>query len=460
MEVNRSISLSQLQQVLGNTLRSNTNLQNVWVTAELSDLRVAGGHCYMELIEKDLGGNTVAKLRAMIWASNLLPLRRKFYSSTGRDISNGLKVMLRGSVSHHNVYGLSFVISDIDPSYTMGDMERLRREILERLQREGILDKNKKLSIPKGSQRIAVISAAGAAGYGDFINQLNSNSEGFKFYPFLFPAVMQGDRTSGSVRCALELVESTIDLWDCVVIIRGGGATTDLNGFDDYELARRIALFPIPVIVGIGHERDRTVLDEIACVRCKTPTAVAAYLIDLLRTSYSIVVDHVRRIAKYSSERLQGENYRLAGIEASIPVIVKARLLKSEKRLNELAYGLEKGTSRVLSRHSDKLLKLVHTLEINVSKFQGREKEQLKMLNYRFEKAIGSFVERRSTQLHNIENMIRILSPENTLKRGYSITRVDGKALRNAITVNEGSVIETTLAKGTIVSTVSGINEK
>lgn len=454
MEVNKSISLTQLQQILGYTIRRNQDLQNVWVTAELSDLRVAGGHCYMELIEKDVSGNTTAKLRAMIWSNTLTPLRRKFYTATGRDISNGLKVMVRGSVNHHNLYGLSFVITDIDPSYTMGDMERLRREILEKLHREGILERNKELSIPYAPQRIAVISAPGAAGYGDFINQLNSNTDGFKFYLFLFPAVMQGDKTSASVRCALEMVESTVDLWDCVVIIRGGGATTDLNGFDDYELAKCVALFPLPVIVGIGHERDRTVLDEIACVRCKTPTAVAAYLIDSLRTAYSLAVDRVRKIAKYSSDRLKGETYRLASIEASLPVIVETRLLRTEKHLNDLVHGLERGCSRILARQNERLQELTHLFEIGVSKVQGREKERLSMLKFRYEKALERFHEKPRVQLQNIENMIRILSPENTLRRGYSITRLDGKAVRDVKNVKVGSVIETRLIDGIMVAEV------
>lgn len=458
MEVNRSITLSQLQQILGNTIRMNPNMQNVWVTAELSDLRVAGGHCYMELIEKDSKGSTCAKMRAMIWANMLMPLRSKFYASTGRDIANGIKVMVRGSVNHHSLYGLSFVISDIDPSYTMGDMERLRREILERLQREGILENNKKLNMPVAPQRVAVVSAAGAAGYGDFINQLNSNPDGFVFYPFLFPAVMQGDRTSASVRRALQMVESTIDLWDCVVIIRGGGATTDLNGFDEYELAKSVALFPLPVVVGIGHERDRTVLDEIACVRCKTPTAVASYLIDMLRVAYSGAVDNVHRIARYASERLKGENYRLATVEASLPSIVESRMLRAEKQLAEIVHGLERGSKRMVTKQNEKLQRLTHQMEINISKRQGREKERISMIKYRFGRALEKFLEKPTEKLRNIENMIKILSPENTLRRGYSITRVDGKALREVEAIKEGMTIETRLMNGTLRSEVKQID--
>ena len=265
-------TLRQLTENITAVIQRAPSLQNVWVVAELSDLRVVGGQCYTELVEKDAAGNDVANIRATCWASVFFPVRGRFLQATGRELASGLKVMLRGSVAHHPKFGLTFNIFDIDPSYTLGDIERVRREILYKLHYEGILGFNKSLTLPTLVRRVAVISAAGAAGYGDFINQLDSNRYGFKFYPFLFGAVMQGAGTAPSVLAALERVEQTIDLWDCVVIVRGGGSTTDLTGFDNYELARRVATFPLPVIVGIGHERDRNVLDEIACVRCKTPT--------------------------------------------------------------------------------------------------------------------------------------------------------------------------------------------
>lgn len=432
MPENNAISLQQLQQLVGNTIRMNPQLQGVWVTAELSDVRIAGGHCYMELIEKDILGNTCAKMRAMIWNSTFNLLRGKFYAATGKDISTGMKVMVRGSANHHNLYGLSFTISDIDPAYTVGDMERIRREILEKLSKEGIIDRNRQLRFPPVPQRIAVISAAGAAGYGDFMNQLDNNPDGFKFYTHLFPAAMQGEKTSQSVRDALEMVESTIDLWDCVVIIRGGGATTDLNGFDDYDLARAVALFPLPVAVGIGHERDRTVLDEIACMRCKTPTAVAAMLIDSLRIAYTAAVERVKKIARYSVEAMRGEKYRLSNIETALPARVQTRIMRSEKHLSELGHAIERALSK---RYSS-------------------ESERQKLLRYRFEKACSQITERPMIKLKNLENMIRVLSPQNTINRGYSLTMLNGKAVRSVTALKEGDVLETRLSDGTIQSVI------
>lgn len=430
------ISLSEFQQRLINAIRMAPDTQHQWVAAELSDVGFRGGHCYMELVEKDASGGTRAKMRATIWASTLLPLRRKFYEATGRDIASGIKVLVRGSASHHAVYGLSMNITDIDPSYTLGDMERQRREILARLTVEGIIGYNRSLSLPPVLQRIAVVSAEGAAGYGDFINQLASNAEGFQVYPMLFRAVMQGDRTVPTVMDCLDRVESTLDFWDCVVIIRGGGATTDLNAFDNYDLARRVATFPIPVVVGIGHERDRTVLDEIACVRCKTPTAVAAFIIDRMRDFYGRVCDMVQRVARYDRDALRGEHIRLSGMETAIPTLARKSLLTARMRLQKAGAGIERGVTQRFTRERGRLDNLV----------------------LRMQSAAARRMERQRFRLEKIESMVRVLSPVNTLNRGYSITRIDGKALRDPSALAEGTVIETELAEGTITSKITRTN--
>lgn len=427
-----ALTLSQFQTLVGDTIRRNPLLQRAWITAELSDVRISGGHCYMELIEKDAAGATIAKVRGIIWSNTFAALRAKFYAATEKDICTGMKVMVQGSVNHHNQHGISVVISDIDPSYTVGDLERLRREILLRLQKESVLENNRQLRFPPVPQRIAVISAPGAAGYGDFMNQLENNPDGFKFYTYLFPAVMQGDRTSQSVRDALDLVESVIDLWDCVVIIRGGGSTSDLNGFDDYELARRVATFPLPVAVGIGHERDRTVLDEIACRRCKTPTAVAALLIDSLRVAYNATVERVKKIARFSADAMRGEKYRLANIETALPARVQTSIMRGEKHLSELIHAAE----RALSRRC------------------ATENERVNMLRFRFEKACGQVTERPMTMLKNLENMVRILSPQNTINRGYTMTLLNGKAVRKISDLKPGDIVETRLSDGSVTSEI------
>lgn len=431
----KPFSLSRFQQMLGDTIRMNPALHDAWVVAELSDVRVAGGHCYMELVEKDeVTGQILAKMRAMIWSSTYRILQSKFLHGTGSTIRSGLKVMVCGSASHHNVYGLSFSISDIDPTYTLGDVDRQRREILGRLTKEGIIDQNKEIPFPLVPQKIAVISAAGAAGYGDFMDHLSNSPEGFRFYPLLVEAAMQGDRTGESVGAALDFVESTIDFWDCVVIIRGGGSTMDLHGFDDYELAKRVATFPLPVVVGIGHERDRNVLDEIACRRCKTPTAVADFLVECCRDAWNEVNGMVREIADYVADRMHGEGMRLANLENLLPARVNALVVKEQHHLEELRICVERAAERKLTSASS----------------------SLEMSRIRLMELLKGSLQRPKMKLERMEDMLRVLSPENTLKRGYSITRKNRKAVFNASDLKEGDILTTEFYKGSVSSKVMG----
>ena len=277
----RAISLAEFNNRITALFASAPQIKDTWVTAELSDVRrAANGHCYMELIQKDSeSGAAIARLRAVIWANVYSRLSADFTAATGQRFADGLKVMVCISAGFHRNYGLSATITDINPEYTMGDLLRQRREILMRLEKEGILELNRQLQWTEAPLRIAVISAKGAAGYGDFIHQLYSNPSHMKFHTELFAASMQGENTVPSVIAALEQIASDIGKWDGVVIIRGGGSTSDLNAFDNYELAANIAQFPLPVIIGIGHERDITVLDYVANMRVKTPTAAAEWLI-------------------------------------------------------------------------------------------------------------------------------------------------------------------------------------
>ena len=447
------IPLSQFTNAITNAVVSAPYLSGVWIIAELSDVRTSGGHCYMELIEKNESGVTIAKLRANIWRSSYMQLRQKFYNATQRDISNGIKALVRGSVTHHSIYGLSFNIIDIDPSYTMGDMERLRREIIMRLQKEGVAMMNKNTLMPEVPQKIAVISAEGAAGYGDFINQLLGNREGFVFYPCLFPCVMQGDKVSRSIRDALQLIEATADVWDCVAIVRGGGATTDLNGFDDYDLAKAVATCGLPIVVGIGHERDRNVLDEIAHTSLKTPTAVASFFIDRLRNAYDKVAGLTDRLRIYSTELMRGEERRLSSLQSLLPQLALRRIEESKAQLHSLSGKLPIVTQGRIKNENVKL-EGMKTLLGNMSA-AILSKENMKILN--FISNLGQFssyiIQKGNQKINNVESLVKVLDPGNTLKRGYSITRINGKALKSIYEIREGDIINTTLSDGEIQST-------
>lgn len=449
----QAYTLKQFADALTAVVNSSPSVQNVWVVAELSDLRVVGGHCYTELVEKDASGQDVAKIRATCWASVFFPVNAKFRQATGRELASGLKVMLRGSASHHPKFGLTFNIHDVDPSYTLGDIERVRREILYRLYNEGVLNVNKSLPVPVLVQRVAVISAAGAAGYGDFTNQLDANRYGFVFYPRLFPAVMQGVKTAPSVLAALDRVERTRHLWDCVVIVRGGGSTTDMTGFDNYELARRVATFPIPVVVGIGHERDRNVLDEIACVRCKTPTAVGAWLVEHMAETFGKTQLLVKDIMDYASARINGENQRLAQMTASVPVMVRNTLSIASERLRSaisslplLAGGATAAARSDLMRKADAVGSAALAVTATMNNRLEAISDQLRILPL-------SILKTQQERLASIEYLLKVLDPAATLKRGYSITRVNGKAVTDASTVPSGTPLEIRLYSGTLHST-------
>lgn len=425
-----SVSLLQLQRLVA-SLVQRPETQNVWVTAELSDVAVRGGHCYMELLQKDDRGLQVAKARGVIWASLYPSIDSQFYAATGQRFASGLKVMLRVSASMHPVYGFSLVVSAVNPEYTLGDLLQRRREILERLKREGILNLNRELKwatpVP---QRIAVISAAGAAGYGDFMNQLHTNPSHLRFVTRLFPAIMQGNSAPPSIIAALDQVAAEADQWDCVVIIRGGGATSDLQAFEDYDLAANVAQFPLPVVIGIGHERDITVLDYIANTRLKTPTAVAEWLIAQGESSLTWLQNTGQRILQIASQRISGNKEQLAHAEGLLPVLAQGAVERSLTKLRKAAATLDSVSARRIQPQLTRLQMIADSIPVSVLRA----------------------IERQRQLLDSRAELLEALSPHATLARGYSITRVNGRAVTDASQVKPGEVLETTLANGTLRS--------
>lgn len=407
-----TLSLYELGCFIRQTL-SRGLADSYWVQAELSEVREAyNGHCYIELVQKAEQGNTlVAKARGTIWSKTYKMLKSYFVHTTGQSFTAGIKVLLQVTVDYHELYGLSLTVHDIDPTYTLGDMARRRREILQQLEREGVLTLNKELPMPLLPQRVAVISAAGAAGYGDFCDQLMGNPYGFVFYPQLFPAVMQGDRVEGSIIDALDKIAAEHDLWDVVVIIRGGGATSDLSGFDTYLLAANCAQFPLPIITGIGHERDDTVLDAVAHTRVKTPTAAAEYLISALVAADTRIDILADRLVRNVGERMHGEEHRLQQITARLPILLTLSHTRQLHRIEQLERALKQAT--------------LHCL-----------KEQ-------------------GSRLSLIEKVLEGASPVHILKRGYSITRCDGKVIRDISELAPGTRLTTELADGVVVSEVT-----
>lgn len=416
-------------------LLNNPAVCNCWIRAELSDVNVRGGHCYLELLEKDeRTGATVAKMRGIIWANRFAYLRQKFLQVTGQELRSGMKVMLEVSVNYHEQYGISLIITDIDPSYTLGDMERLRREILARLKAEGIIDMNKQLPFPTVPQRIAIVSAAGAAGYGDFMNQLHNNAYGLQFYTCLFPAVMQGKETVASVTAALDRINLHLDLFDCVVIIRGGGSTSDLNSFDDYSLASNVAQFPLPVVVGIGHERDVTILDYVACRRVKTPTAAAELLIGCGVEALAHIDELRDTIVNTAREYITEAKRQIQYLSGTIPLIA----------------------GNIVERNSARLQHIMQIVPLTAQNRIAQGNERLNFLIKSMSQASAQAIAREKMRLTALYDKVQILSPQNTLRRGYSLTTVNGHAVTDASQLAPGDNITTHFASGKVVSTVKG----
>lgn len=429
--MHESISLFELNSRIARLITASPATQNVWVTAELSDVAVRRGHCYMELLQKDDNGNQVAKARGVIWANNYTQLSREFFDATGQHFATGIKLMVKASAAMHPVFGLSLVITGLDPNYTMGDLLRRRREIIERLTREGVIDMNRQLPWPEVVQRVAVISAPGAAGYGDFINQLMNNPSKLRFMPRLFPAVMQGERAAASIVEALNQINAEGG-WDCVVIIRGGGATSDLQCFEDYNLALNIAQFDIPVIIGIGHERDITLLDYVANMRVKTPTAAAEWLIGIGEKALAELDARAQLIFTTVSDLIAGRKEQLSYYDGLLPVVPFDATRRAELRLNRAVVLLSGVSATRLSPARARL----DVIESTVAS------------------AAAQAVARSRDRLAGAEQLLAALSPQAVLNRGYSITRVNGRVVSCPDQVADGDVIETTLAAGTINSVI------
>lgn len=383
-----------------------------WVQAEISSISPSGqGHCYLELVQKDATGrNFLAKAKANIWRGTWLKLKPYFEAQTGETLKVGMKVLLQVTVTFHEVYGYSLVVQDIDPAYTMGDMARRRKEILEQLARDGVIGLNKELEIPALPHRIAVISSATAAGWGDFRNQLDGNIYGFRFYVKLFPALMQGDDVERSVVSALNAVAARRDDFDLVVIIRGGGAVSELSCFDSYNLAFNIANFPLPVITGIGHERDDTVADVVAHTKVKTPTAAAEFIINRVFDTASELENLTRRMSDAITGRMNAENVRIERLSQKLPSLFA-----------------------VLRTRQEQLLETVWIRSVN---------------------GVRNLITAQTHKLEIVDKTLTAADPAVILKRGYSLTRAGGRVVKCASDLKKGDRLTTVFADGSVESEI------
>ncbi len=428
-----ALTLYELNSLVAETIQLTMD-RTYWVKAEISDLRIRNGHCYMDLIEKEAKRNTpIAHARACCWRNVWAMLSPYFQRSTGETLHSGLNVLLEVYPQFHPQYGFTWIVENINPEYSLGDMLRHRQAIVEQLKKEGVFTLNKELHLPLFCQRLAVISSQTAAGYEDFCKHLYANEKHYRFSVTLFQATMQGEYIETSIIDALNKIYDCISDFDAVVIIRGGGATSDLSGFDSLLLAENVANFPLPIITGIGHERDECVLDMVSHVRVKTPTAAAAFFIDRLDQVWQTLQEAQERIKQITTTYIHNECNRIDHIAYRLAPLCTKRQLVEHMRLNNLSSKLSDLALHYVSMKSMQICHIEEKLQLQCNESMREQQHHL------------------DTLAHKID----LLDPQNVLNRGYSFTVCSGKVIRDSKDVKVGSMLQTHVQHGVIASLVT-----
>lgn len=474
MPQNQSYSLSDLMNELQMVIRSSFD-QSYWVVAELANVSgSARGHMYMELVEKS-DSQIIAKARANLWSSKRQQITAAFEDITKETIKTGMKVLLQLSVDFHPIYGLSFQVLDIDPSYSLGELERQKQETIKRLEQEGLLDFNKQYVLSNVIQNIAIISSETAAGYQDFMNQLESNSYQYRFNTQLFTAIMQGDQAPASIIKAIEKIDHSQILYDAVVVIRGGGSNLDLACFDDYHLCSRLAQSYFPIFSGIGHERDQSVTDMIAHTRLKTPTAVAEHIIQHNFDFENLITGIFSDIISVSKDQLDAGKYQLEKLSMQMTDHTTELLQTEKSMLRNVSYQMNRNsikklhenfilieqrkadlsflTQQVFQKQDQKSIHHYHQLKNELKKLFYHQNNQINTLS-KFSIRTSLFIDKESDRLDYLKHIINISNPDSILKKGFSITKQNGKAISRLDQINEDEILETILHKGIIRSKI------
>ncbi|MBI5011024.1 MAG: exodeoxyribonuclease VII large subunit [Bacteroidia bacterium] len=455
------LSLSELQRVIRDSLYLSLP-DFYWVVAEISEIKQNySGHCYLELIEKQTDETNVkARIKAVIWSSRFGFIRSFFENATGETLREGFKVLVKAKIEYHELYGLSLVITDIDPSYTVGEMAAKRLQIIRRLEQEGVFGMNRELEIPAVPQRIAIISSHNAAGYTDFMNHLRDNSYGYVFHTTLFDSIMQGNDTEQSIIRAFERIALYINKFDVVVIIRGGGSQTDLSWFDNYNIAYYVTQFPLPVITGIGHEKDLSVTDMVACRSLKTPTAVADFLIECLVETENHLMEMGDEIKNLATEILDEYKERLDKAKSTIGPLTRVLISEIRKTISDVSLeilnigkGKLYGAGMILTGHQSKLV------SASLTATYSRE-TRLNFLKTEILSNTDDYLKMNGNRMSSLETRLNILNPENVLRRGFTITSLNGKMVKESEYLNEGDIIETLFSDGKVSSLVTGKNRR
>jgi len=449
------LSLTELQLIIKDSLYLALP-DMYWVTAEITEIKEnSAGHCYLELVEKNSDEKNVrARVKAIIWSNRYRFLKSFFENITGESLNEGLKILVKVKVEYHEIYGLSLIITDIDPSYTIGEMAMKRQLIIKRLEEEGVFTMNKEVDFPVAPQRIAVISSKNAAGYSDFINHLTGNNSGYVFYTFLIETVMQGNETEQSIMKALDKIALNISLFDVVVIIRGGGSQSDLSWFDNYNIAYYVTQYPLPVITGIGHEKDTSVTDMVAFQSLKTPTAVADYLIDRMTEAENNIMELSTGITNISQNIIEKnrnliDTFRMKLIPVARLMISDIKEDISGKIIEIINIGKESVVRAGLSPANQK-----SRLTSAVRSYSSIKESELKRNRYDLISLSSNTLKINNINIAGLQNTLEMLRPEKVLGRGYTITSYKGKILKSCDEIKTDEIINTQFQDGSISSKV------
>jgi len=449
------LSLLELNKQIQDSIRQHFS-DFVWVVAEISDIKInRNGHCYLELIEKDaINENIIARSRATIWAFTFRMLKPYFENTTGRELASGIKILVKASVEFHELYGLSLNITDIDPNYTIGDLAQKKSETIARLISDGVFEMNKEILFPIVPKRIAIISSETAAGYQDFIQQLNNNSNNYTYTTKLFPSIMQGLQAEDSIIHSLERIYMYEAFFDVVVIIRGGGSQADLNCFNNYFLASNVAQFPIPVLTGIGHDKDESVVDLVAYKKLKTPTAVAEFIIEKtsgFEQQLELFNDGLINIV---DDYFNNQNDYLQSLIASINPLVKSNITLKKHGLQLTEIDIKNKLEKYFRLHRKKITNLSLNTSNKTNKRFEKALRHVFTLESNLKNGIKVFLFKNKQSITNLENKFDFVNPINILAKGYSITYKNGERITDSSRISENDIIFTKLFSGVLRSTV------
>jgi exodeoxyribonuclease VII large subunit len=454
--MNDKLSLTELQLIIKDSLY--LALPGMyWVVAEISEIKENyAGHCFIELVEKHPDEiNVRARVRAVIWSKRYSFLKPLFESITGESLKDGFKVLLRVTVEYHEIYGLSLVINDIDPSFTIGEMAVRRKQIIKRLEEEGVFSMNKELDFPILPKRIAVISSKNAAGYSDFCKHLAGNSYGFTFHTLLFDASMQGTETEKSVLDALDSISEHLELFDIVVIIRGGGSQTELSWFDNYKIAYHITQFPLPVLTGIGHEKDITVTDLVAYQSLKTPTAAADYIVNTVSETENHLVEMSSSISDLAHSVISENRERLDMNRMKLIPNATLKIAEEKKKLSSRIIAIISLWKECLLKEEIIPVNCKSRLVSAVKYYSGEQEKKVNNQYSELKTNSLKYLNQSANSIETLHSNLIILNPENVLKRGYSMTSIKGHIVKNGGVLKDGDIIDTQFSVGAIRSKVT-----